>query len=234
MVILAVEGKYVGCCRTLELSGQGQSPAMISPNSPTIWDVYLSSWIIQDGNYPDFEIGQTPEFAVEFWLPDGVIVRTSDGEKSANSVGGPLYDTTAEIVFQNAQITILDIGILVYRQTSSSDTPLSAASRVEVQLGLGVDPFFYFEDLNKIADVPPLVYSWKILNILRQTAPFIEQVAEEGFLKGRTIHVRDERLLGYEEIPRTDAWNDDDGHAEYLLRCQLLPLPPKFSSATAT
>ena len=230
MVILAVEGKYVGCCRTLELSSQGQSPAMISPNSPAIWDVSLSSWIIQDGNYPDFEIGQTPEFAVEFWLPDGVIVRTSDGEKSANSVGGHLYDTTAEIVFQNAQVTILDIGILVYRHTLSSDTPLSAASRVEVQLGLGVDPFAYFEGPNKI----PLVYSWKILKILRQTAPFIEQVAEAGCLKGRTIRVRDQRLLGYEEISRTDAWKDDDGHAEYLLRCQLLPLPPKSSSATAT
>ena len=76
---------------------------MISPTSPAIWDVSLSSWIIQDGNYPDFEIGQTPEFAVEFWLPKGVIVRTSDGEKSANSVRGHLYDTTAEIVFQNAQ-----------------------------------------------------------------------------------------------------------------------------------
>jgi hypothetical protein len=203
---------------------------MISPNSPAIWDVSLSSWIIQDGTYRDFEIGQTPEFAVEFWLPAGGIVRTSDGEKSANSVGGALYDTTAEIVFQNAQITILDIGILVYRQAFSSDTPLSAASRVEVQLRLGVDPFCYFEGPNKI----PLVYSWKILNILRQTAPFIEQVAEAGCLKGRTIRVRDERLLGYEEISRTDAWHDDDGHAEYLLRCQLLPLPPKFSSATAT
>lgn len=193
----------------------------------------MSSWIIQDGNYPDFEVGQTPEFAVEFWLTDGGGARTSDREKSATSAGGPLYDATAEIVFQTAEITILDIGILVYRETSPSDTPLSAATRAAVQLGLGVDPFFYFERLNKIPDVPPLVYSWKILSILRQTAPFIEQVAEEGFLKGRTIHVRDERLLGYEEISRTDAWNDD-GYAEYLLRCQLLPLPPKFSTATAT
>jgi hypothetical protein len=64
--------------------------------------------------------------------------------------------------------------------------------------------------------------------------PFLEQVAEEGCLKGRRISVRDERLLGYEEISRTDAWHDGGGHAEYLLRFQLLPLPPKLSSATAT
>ena len=94
---------------------------MISPNSPAIWDLYLSSWIIQDGNYPDFEVGQTPEFAVEFWLTDGGGARTSDREKSATSVGGPLYDAAAEIVFQTAQITVLDIGILVYRETSPSD-----------------------------------------------------------------------------------------------------------------
>ncbi|HMD48685.1 MAG TPA: hypothetical protein VKG79_06295 [Bryobacteraceae bacterium] len=128
---------------------------------------------------------------------------------------------------QNAEITILDIGILVYRHTLSQP-PLPQGPRIAVQMRLGVDPFSYFESLSKTGDVLPLVYSWKILSIWRQTAPFIETVVE-----GRKLRIRDPQQLGYEEIPKTDAWNDDGGHAQYLLRCELLPIPPKCTSATA-
>jgi hypothetical protein len=98
-----------------------------------------------------------------------------------------------------------------------------------VQLRLGVDAFHCFECRSKTGDVLSLVYSWKILSILRQTAPFIETVIE-----GRKLRVRDAQRLGYEEIEKTDAWNDDGGYAEYLLRCDLLPIPTKNDSVTAT
>src|SRR5262245_40904238 len=92
---------------------------MSAPNSSTNWDVELSSWIIQDGNYPDFAVGQTAEFALEFWLPPGRVAQASGGEVSASNIGGCLYDTVAEVVLQTAQITILDIGILVYKESAS-------------------------------------------------------------------------------------------------------------------
>jgi hypothetical protein len=133
----------------------------------------------------------------------------------------------AEVVFQTAEITILDIGVLVYLETSSLKQSLPEGRRLAIRLGLGIDPFFYFETLSKIAEVPPLVYSWKILSILRQTAPFIETMPEAGPLIGRTVQVRDPQRLGYEELLKTDAWNDDGGSAEYILRCELLPIPPK-------
>jgi hypothetical protein len=88
---------------------------------------------------------------------------------------------------------------------------------------LGVDPFHYFETLSKTGNVLPLVYSWKIRSIFAQTAPFIETVDE----------AREPQRLGYKEILRTDAWNDDGGHADYVLRCDLLPIPPKRESGTA-
>jgi hypothetical protein len=201
---------------------------MDAPNSPTHWDIGLAAWVIQDGNYPDFDVGQTVEFALEFWLPEGVAARASNGKVSANNLGDCLYDTVGEVRAQTDQITVLDIGILVYQQTSSQQPSLPQGPRVAVQLRLEVDPFHYFESLSKTGDVLPLVYSWKILSIFRQTAPFIDTVAE-----GQKIRIRDPRRLGYEEILKTDAWNDDGGNPQYLLRCDLLPIPPKRESATA-
>jgi hypothetical protein len=71
----------------------------------------------------------------------------------------------------------------------------------------------------------PLVYSWRIDSIFRQTAPYVEVAP------GRWA--RDPERLGYGEILQTNAWDDDGGHAEYLLSCELLPVPPKNTSATA-
>jgi hypothetical protein len=39
---------------------------------------------------------------------------------------------------------------------------------------LGVDPFFYFEQLHALAGMPPLIYTWRIDEISRQAAPFVE------------------------------------------------------------
>jgi hypothetical protein len=194
----------------------------------TAWDIGLSAWVIQDGNYPEFEVGQTVEFAVEFWLPQGVTARASDGRISANNLGHGLYDTVAQVLVQTEQITILDIGVLVYQHMSCPLVSLPLGSRIAVQLKLDVDPFHYFESLSKTADVLPLVYSWRIRSILRQSAPFIDTVVE-----GRKIRTRDPQHLGYDEVVKTDAWNDDGGNAEYVLRCDRLPIPPKRESATA-
>jgi hypothetical protein len=197
-------------------------------SSPTRWEIALSSWVIQDGSYPDFGVDQTVEFALEFWIPKAVAARTSPGEISANNLGNCLYDTVAEVVLQNDRITVLDIGVLAYQHTLALQPSLPQEPRLAIQLGLSVDAFSCFWTLSKTGDVLPLVYSWKILSILRQTAPFIETAAD-----GRKIRFRDPQRLGYEAILKTDAWKDDGGCAEYMLRCDLLPVPPKRTSATA-
>jgi hypothetical protein len=187
-------------------------------NSSTNWDIGLSAWIIQDGTYPDFEVGQTVEFALEFWIPEGSADRATTG----------LYDTVAEVIVENDKIAVIDIGVLAYQHASPKPLFLRKEPRVAIQLKLCVDAVGCFETQSKNGDVLPLVYSWKIISILKQTAPFIETIAE-----GRKVRIRDQQRLGYEEILKTDAWNDDGGHAEYMLRCDLLPIPPKHKSATA-
>jgi hypothetical protein len=74
-----------------------------------------------------------------------------------------------------------------------------------------VDPFFYFERLAHEADAPALIHDWTIEKIEMQTAPFIE-------VRPRRRE-RDPARLGWKEIAKTDAWNDDGGLAEYLLHC---------------
>jgi hypothetical protein len=147
---------------------------------------------------------------------------------SARNLDHGLYDTLAEVIVRTDEVTVLDIGVLVYQHAPSQQLPFPKESRIALKLRLGVDPFNYFEVLSKNDDILPLVYSWKILSIFRQTAPFIDTVAD-----GQKIRMRDPQRFGYAEIPRTDAWNDDGGYAEYVLRCELLQVPPKRDSATA-
>ncbi len=202
-------------------------------NSPSTWDIELGAWIIQDGNYPDFAVGQTAEFALEFWVAEGVPYRVSDGRISAKNLEHGLYDAVAEVLVQTDKITILDIGILVYEVPSSKQPSFLKGSNVAARMRLGVDPFHYSQTLSKTGDVLPLVYSWKIRSIFAQTAPFIETLVEAGAITERKIRIRDPQRLGYKEILRTDAWKDDGGCAEYVLRCDLLPIPPKRESCTA-
>ena len=62
-------------------------------------------------------------------------------------------------------------------------------------------------------------------HIRMQTAPYVRA--------GDRCWVRDKTRLGWREIDHTDAWHDDDGHADYLLECRLLDVPPKRTRATA-
>jgi hypothetical protein len=104
-------------------------------------------------------------------------------------------------MLQTTELEILNIGILVYSEGRWKFPLHRSANRIQTSLQLAVDPFFYFERLAKIAVVPPMIYSWHIDAILRQTAPLIKTPLDTG----GTMLVRDETKLGYEEIPRTNA-----------------------------
>lgn len=64
--------------------------------------------------------------------------------------------------------------------------------------------------------VPPAVYTWTITGIWRRTAPFISDAD-----RGPRVVKRDPDRLGWGWLDRTDAWSDDEGYAEYVLRCRL-------------
>ena len=127
----------------------------------------------------------------------------------------------ADKVVQTSDLTILDIGILVFREHDRNDESNLQGKRFRTNIYLGIDPFFYFETLSKIPGVPPLIYSWRINSIFRETAPFIATRSPSG----GTLHVRDQSKLALETVQSTNAWKDDKGHASYVLECELLPVP---------
>jgi hypothetical protein len=191
------------------------------------WEIGLSSWIIQDGNYGDFEMGQIAEFALEFCSE--YHRQSEQRTKSCTKLGAAKYAIIAEVIFLTDKAWVLDFGICAF-QESKPPPGISLGTFVKATIHLGIDPFFYFEGLNKLPRVPALIYTWKINSIGRQTAPFIESHDPSG----RKILLRDEEKLRYEDVMKTDAWkDDDDGNSEYVLSCAFLPVPPKFKSATA-
>jgi hypothetical protein len=195
-----------------------------------VWNIGLSAWIIQDGNYPDFVAGRTAEFAVEFYYGPSTEIALVNADISARLAVDSKYNVVAELVSQTSDVTILDVGILIYAEREGAFPEHQRGARVETTLSFGVDPFFYFEQLSKNPAIPPLIYSWRILSILRQTAPWVEVKDHSG----RSMRIRDEHKLGYVEVNRTDAWKDDGGFGEYILRCELLEIDPKRKSATPT
>lgn len=192
-------------------------------------EIGLSSWIIQDGNYPDFTAGQHAEFALEFYSE---AYRKSDARsKSLKNLGSAKYEIVGEVIYLTPEVWVLDFGICAF-QESKPPEGVSVGSFVEAKIHLGIDPFFYFERLYTLPKMPALIYSWKINSIGQQTAPFIETREPSG----QKLLVRDEKKLGYSSIAKTDAWKDDggSGSAEYVLTCTQLDVQPKFESATAT
>ncbi len=179
------------------------------PNQPPAWNIGLSAWIIQDGNYPDFAVDETVEFGVEFHWQPGTAVEACDSDVLAAPMREATYQVVAEKIRETDRSTVLDIGILVYSQFGPQFPNVEQGSRFRTELWLGVDPY----------GSSPLVYSWRIASILKQTASFIETASPT--LGGKVL-TRDRSKPNCEETSRTDAWNDDNGRGEYILRCELL------------
>ena len=202
-----------------------ESPAVVRRKSHLMhplfmeWHIGLSAWIIQDGNYPDFAVGDRFEAALEFgfYHPPAMVER---GVPSAKHVEGCDYEVVARIETVAPDLWVVDIGIKAFQE---SPPPVGAlpGQMASGQIYLGIDPFFYFESLGQLPQLPPLIYTWRVLDIVRQTAPLIPA--------GERMLVRDPERRGWQPLERTEAWKDDGGNGEYVLRCELLPDPPQRS-----
>jgi hypothetical protein len=205
----------------------------MAATSVSSWDIGLSAWIIQDGNYPDLAIGDIAEFAVEFYQLPGAKVQQTEAPIFVELRNGHEYDVVAEKAFETNEICVIDIGILAYRADDNPFSDVSVGNRFRTQLSLGVDPYYYFEQLSTNESIPPLIYSWRIRSILRVAGPRIEVTPTSGLWAGRKMEIRDPARSGYCAISKTNSWGGDDGLCEYILRCDLLPFPAKRESVTA-
>jgi hypothetical protein len=185
--------------------------------NPT-WHIGMSSWIIQDGNYSDFAVGREASFALEFYA-EGGLAPAADPVKRAEHLGEATYRVSAEVLHTDRNWWVIDIGLPVFRE-EAPPSGARAGRFFEGTVNLGIDPFFYMEYLGRPHSAPPLIFTWSIREIFRQTAPFISHPSEQKVL------IRDPSKLGWSPIAETDAWHDDDGHAEYILHAEVIdPVP---------
>jgi hypothetical protein len=173
----------------------------------------LDSWIIQDGNYADFHRGNVATFAVEFYPERAAISRVR--KASFERIKGSRYRINAKVVFASPQAWVLDFGIMAYNQQG---TPPFAkvGTWIEGDFYLGIDPFFYFEELNELPGMPAMQYDWRIERILLETTPWISTKRPEG----GTLMERDKTKESFREVERTNAWEDDEGRGSYELECE--------------
>jgi hypothetical protein len=167
------------------------------------WMLGLSSWIIQDGNYGDVRRDEPLEAAVEFRFADAPTL-VEVARPFARHVGESTYEVTARVVLVEPDVWAIDIGICVFNE-HKPPIDLTVGDVVSGRAYLGIDPFFYFERLGKRASMLPLIYTWNVVGIVRQTAPLVQA--------GPRLLVRDASKLGWEAIEQTNAWSDGSGRA---------------------
>jgi hypothetical protein len=175
-----------------------------------------AAWIIQDGNYPDFAVGQETRFALEFH--SDTLDAASGGPSAFERVGDARYRVRAEVVWRldhHAEPAwVIDFGILAYESMAPPEHA-GVGSWVTGEIYLGIDHYRYFEQLYKLPGVPALIYPWHIHRICLETTPWLTTTGSTG----RQMFIRDHMRESFVEVSRTDAWNDDGGHAGYVLEC---------------
>ncbi|MCB9653530.1 MAG: hypothetical protein H6729_05315 [Deltaproteobacteria bacterium] len=173
----------------------------------------MSSWIIQDGNYGDFTVGQHAKFALEFWARDGLRPAPA-GPLTAGHLGASRYQVRARVAFVGDGVWVVDAGsFLAYRDQPPKDARVGAF--VEGDLYLGIDPFGYFECLSKVPGMPPLSYRWLIREIQLETTPWVEGRLPNGAVSRE----RDDSKESFAPVSSTDAWHDDGGDGHYVMTC---------------
>jgi hypothetical protein len=178
-------------------------------------NIGIDSWIIQDGNYREFSVGQEAQFALEFYPRS--LKPSACESPAAIHLRASRYRICGQVIYRTDAVWVLDMGFLAYQE---GQPPGYAAegSWVEGEIYLGIDPFMYVERLKNMSDMPQLTYGFRVERIFLETTPWLTESNDSG----RPTMTRDEQKESYREVARTDAWSDDNGHAHYVLECVLM------------
>lgn len=170
----------------------------------------MNSWIIQDGNYGDFSVGDESIFALEFC---GDSLSLSDRRAvELELIKDSNYRICGKVVYARPNVWVLDVGFKAFWENVPPDF-VSVGDWVEGEIFLGIDPFFFKEYLYKEEGIPNLSYCWSIKRIQRNDTPWLET----SNVRGGKVLTRDDTQERWLDTSATNAWEDDDGRADYLL-----------------
>ena len=99
-------------------------------------NIGVASWIIQDGNYHDFSLGETHQFALEFYAPKP-LKRSREQMPQMVAVVGNEYDVKARVAFVDKNVWVIDAGLLMYRQEAPQ--PRGNRWKLDSRQGVGRD-----------------------------------------------------------------------------------------------
>lgn len=190
-----------------------------NPVNAHSWLVGLDSWVVQDGNYPDFVTGQRTDFALEFASRGGLKMLDEAQEVSVRWIEGSHYEVTAQIVHDKPNAQVLDFGILAYHFIGIEDPTHQPqiGAWVTGEINLSVDPFFYFDQLALEEGFPALIYTWTVQEILQKVGEAPPYISAD--------HGHADKSHDFIRIEKTDVWGDDSSLPSYLLRCRMEPVP---------
>src|SRR5262249_4245288 len=141
----------------------------------------LDAWIIQDGNYPDFEVGQEYRFGLEFH-PDRLAAASGD-YFLLESTGRVRYRVQAQVVWHPVDRAepawVIDFGFLAYQSTAPPKFAV-VGSWVTGEIYLAIDHFSYFERLSRLPGAPALIYPWYIHRIWLEMTPWLRKTDPTG------------------------------------------------------
>jgi hypothetical protein len=179
----------------------------------------LSSWIIQDEKFPEIEVGSEHRLALEFYAKDGLT--PTRGQKALRHVQGATYDIVAVVIGMFEEAWILDCGVRLLRDVDAPN-----GTRVGDVVGgrvyIGVDPYWYLEEISARPGVPDLWYTVRVDSIQLEST----ERSKTMHPSGREVWSREAAIdRQYQDITVTRSSADDDGNAEYLLTVTFLSGP---------
>ena len=184
-------------------------------------EIHLARWIIEDGDYDDFCVGERRKFALELWTSTP-LKKNAEKVMALREQSGHSYDVVGKLVFAADGVRVIDCGVLAYseRETEIEDG-CKVGDFVQGNLRFGVDPFFYFERHCKIPSIPPLIYEWQVNSIEQDTAPYI-------FADEARMYIRDESQRSCRSV-RGTANNliTPDRGPDLILYCSRLGTAPR-------
>jgi hypothetical protein len=92
-----------------------RAPSQCNDEVVERWSLSLDAWIVQDGNYPDFESGQRAEFAVEFYFPEPPEL-TDHVAPRVRLTDATSYEISGRVMAIVEKAWVLDCGIGVYQE----------------------------------------------------------------------------------------------------------------------
>ncbi len=192
----------------------------MSEAKPLNLGISLSRWIVEDGNYDDFRVGERRKFGLEFWA-SSPLKRATDHLTSLREQRDHSYCFSGRLVFAADGVWVIDCGVLAYSERESEiESGCTVGDFVRGELKFGVDPFFYFEQHCKIPRIPALIYEWQINSIEQDTTPYI--LSSDG-----RMYIRDENQRSYKAVSGTDKnLIVPDQGPEFLLYCSRLQTEP--------